>query len=144
VLTAVILAVRLLARKFIDGSDVYDRYIALISAACIAAWLFYCVHFIKARYPKVMRLMDCKAVVFTHLFAIEVLVRVVIFDFASELGLKLFGIEMSDGCGTANALFQIGEVLFNVVSERVNRSNTRNNYSSLCHKFIDLVLLAKK
>lgn len=65
-LTAVILAVRLLARKFIDGSDVYDRYVALISAACIAAWLFYCVHFIEARCPKAMRLMDCKAVVFTE------------------------------------------------------------------------------
>ena len=62
VLTALALAGRLIARKVVDGSDVYDRYIALISAACIAAWLFYCVYFIKEHCPRLIRALDGKAI----------------------------------------------------------------------------------
>lgn len=64
-MTAVVLALRLVARKYIDGSDIYDRYIALISAACIAAWIFYAVYFAKQHYPKLIDALDCKFVDFT-------------------------------------------------------------------------------
>ena len=77
----------------------------------------------------------CKEVVLTHLLTVEILGRIVILYFTSELGLKFFGIEMSNGCGTADSLLQIRKILLYTITERVYRTDARNNYSSSCHKF---------
>lgn len=58
-------ALRLVARVYIDGSDIYDRYIALVSAAFIAVWIFYTVYFLKERLSGLFDILDCKAVHFT-------------------------------------------------------------------------------
>ena len=42
---------------------------------------------------------------------------------------------MSNRCGTADSLLQIRKILFNIITERVDRTDARNNYSSFCHKF---------
>lgn len=66
ILTALTGVTRLILKRVIDGSDFYDRYFALISAAFIAAWIFYAVYFIKDKMPKLFRIFDCKALVFTE------------------------------------------------------------------------------
>ena len=74
-------------------------------------------------------------VVLADLLAVEMLGRVVILHFTSEARLKFFSVEMSNGCGTAYALLQIRKILFNIIAERVDRTDARNYYSSSCHKF---------
>ena len=74
-------------------------------------------------------------VVLAYFLTVEIEVRVVILYFTSKLRLKLLCIEMSNRCGTADSLLQIRKILFNIITERVDRTDARNNYSSFCHKF---------
>ena len=77
----------------------------------------------------------CKKVVLAYFLTVEIEARIVILYFTSKLRLKLFSIEMSNRCGTADSLLQIRKILFNIITERVDRTDARNNYSSFCHKF---------
>lgn len=45
--------IRVVARNFIDGSNLYDRYIALVSATMLALWIFYTVFFVRYLWPNV-------------------------------------------------------------------------------------------
>ena len=74
-------------------------------------------------------------VVLANLLAVEVLRGVVVLYLASELGFEFFGIEVRDGGGATDTLFEIGEILCDVIAERVDGTDARNDYSSLCHKF---------
>lgn len=56
---------RLLARKYIDGSIIYDRYVALVCEAVLAVWIFYTVYFLKEKLPGLFKALDCKAIHFT-------------------------------------------------------------------------------
>ena len=78
---------------------------------------------------------NVKALPLAYFLTVEIEVRVVILYFTSKLRLKLFSIEMSNRCGTADSLLQIRKILFNIITERVDRTDARNNYSSFCHKF---------
>lgn len=60
VLMGAAVAIRLLARRYMDATILYDRYIALISGAVISAWIFYTVYFLKARLPRLFACMDCR------------------------------------------------------------------------------------
>ena len=84
-----------------------------------------------------------KEVVFTHFLTVEILVRVVILHLTGEPGLEFFGIEMSNGRGAADAFFKIREVLLDVIAERVDRADTRNDYSSFCHRNENLSCVVK-
>ena len=66
ILTVIVCGVRLLIRGIADGGDFYDRYFALISAAFIAAWLFYAVYFLKDKMPKLFEAINCHALKFTE------------------------------------------------------------------------------
>ena len=74
-------------------------------------------------------------VVLAHFLPVEIPGRVVILYFTSEACLKFLSVEMSNGRGTADSLLQIRKILLNTIAERVDRPDTRNNYSSSCHKF---------
>lgn len=65
-LTALVCCARLVLRTVIDGSFLYDRYLALISAAFIAVWLFYAVYFLKANIPKLVEFLNCPTIIFTE------------------------------------------------------------------------------
>lgn len=65
-LTMLVGCARLVMRSYIDGSFLYDRYFALISAAFIAVWLFYAVYFFKAKMPKLFEVINCPALRFTE------------------------------------------------------------------------------
>ena len=65
-LTILICGARLALKEFIDGSIFYDRYFALISAAFVAVWLFYAVHFFKEKVPKLFVVINCPALLFTE------------------------------------------------------------------------------
>ena len=73
-------------------------------------------------------------VVLADLLAVEMLARIVILYFTSELCLKFPGIEMSNGCGTADSLLKICKIFFDIVTKRVDRTDARDYYSSSCHK----------
>ena len=49
IMTAVVTAVRLLARELWDGTIFYNSYVALISSAMIGAWIFYTVFFFRMK-----------------------------------------------------------------------------------------------
>ena len=64
--TVLICGARLALKKFIDGSDFYDRYFALISAAFIAVWLFYFVRFLRDKFPRLIKAMNNPVIIFTE------------------------------------------------------------------------------
>ena len=76
-----------------------------------------------------------------YLLAVEILVRVVIFHFTGKTGLEFFGIEVSNGRGTADTFLQIPEILLDIIAERVDRTDTRDDYSSFCHKTKNLIVV---
>ena len=122
-----------------DSSDARtpdNAYLLLVDRLEIESRIF---HGLCGRDQSVLR----EKVVFSNLLTVEILVRVVIFYFTSELGLKFFGIEMSNGCGSADSLLQIRKILLYIITERVNRTDARNNYSSSCHKFKALLAVKR-
>ncbi len=80
-------------------------------------------------------------VVLAYLLAVEILVRVVIFHFTGKTGLEFFGVEVSNGRGTADTFLQIPEILLDIIAERVDRTDTRDDYSSFCHKTKNLIVV---
>ncbi|MBQ8894620.1 MAG: acyltransferase [Clostridia bacterium] len=63
-LMAAFMGIRLVARRFVDGTDFYDRFWALVSATAIAAWLFYTVYYFKNKIGRVFELLNCRVVHF--------------------------------------------------------------------------------
>ena len=79
-----------------------------------------------------------KEVVATGLFAVEMVVRIKIFYLASELCLEFCSIKAGDGSSPGYTLLQIRKIGFHIVTEWIDRTDTRDDNSSFCHdtKFI--------
>ena len=74
-------------------------------------------------------------VVFADLLAVEMLGPVVIFNLTSKPRLKFCGIEVRNRRSTTYPLFQIRKKLLNIIADRVDGTDTRNDYPSFSHKF---------
>lgn len=55
---------RIALRNYLDGTDFYIRYYALISCAAIGIWIFYTVHFLNAQFPAFFEKFNCKPILF--------------------------------------------------------------------------------
>lgn len=68
-----ITAVRFVLMRIMDGTNYYDRYFALISAAAIGIWIFFCVFWLSSKAPIfITRLSENKLIAFLSEISFEI------------------------------------------------------------------------
>lgn len=68
-----ITVLRFVFMQIMDGTNYYDRYLALISAAAVGIWIFFCVFWLSSMAPKFMtRLSENKQIAFLSEISFEI------------------------------------------------------------------------
>lgn len=68
-----ITVLRFIFMQIIDGTNYYDRYFALISAAAVGIWIFFCVFWLSSMAPKfIRRLSENKQIAFLSEISFEI------------------------------------------------------------------------
>ena len=72
VIVLLIAIIRILGRYYIDGTDLYDRYIALISQTSIGTFVFMSVFYFGLKLPGIQRLYSSCLVNFVSIITYEI------------------------------------------------------------------------